>query len=134
MIKLLPLIRESKLVPLRQQQRKDANIERTNKIIQDYIDGGSKGNLDLRNTPITSLPQDLKVGGWLHLMDTPITSLPPNLKVEGWLDLGGTPITSLPQDLKVGSSLNLMDTPLSKTHTEEQIKQMCPGIKGKIYL
>ena len=45
--------------------------------IQDYIKGGSKGNLDLDSTPITSLPDNLtKVGGWLWLNDTP---LPPYL-------------------------------------------------------
>ena len=29
-----------------------------------------KGNLDLRNTPITSLPEGLKVGRDLHLVNT----------------------------------------------------------------
>jgi hypothetical protein len=154
MIKLLPLLRESKLVPLRSKERKDANIERINKIIQDYIDGGSKGNLNLRNTLLTSLPQGLevggdlwlsytkisslpqglKVGGGLSLSNTPIQSLPDTLKVGGNLDLSRTPITSLPQGLEVGGYLYLNGTPLSKTHTEEQIKQMCPGVKGKIYL
>ena len=127
-------IYESKLVPLRQQQRKDTNIERMNKIIQDYIDGGSKGNLSLNSTPITSLPPNLKVGGGLDLSSTPITSLPQDLKVEGNLYLYNTPITSLPQGLEVEGSLYLSITPLSKTHTEEQIKQMCPGVKGEIYL
>jgi len=65
-------------------------------------------NLDLSNTPITSLPQGLKVGGSLNLWKTKITSLPQGLKVEGFLDLTNTPITSLPQGLQVGGTLNLI--------------------------
>ena len=37
----------------------------TNKQIQEYIKNGSKGNLNLENTPITSLPNDLWVLGEL---------------------------------------------------------------------
>ena len=41
--------------------------------IQDYIKGGSKGDLDLYDTPITSLPDNLKVGGFIDLRNTPIS-------------------------------------------------------------
>ena len=41
------------------------------------------GNLDLSNTPITSLPGNLSVGRNLDLSNTQITSLPPSLKVKG---------------------------------------------------
>lgn len=51
------------------------------------------GNLDLRGTGLTSLPDNLTVGGWLDLRDTGITSLPDNLTVGGWIDLAGTGIT-----------------------------------------
>ena len=51
-----------------------------------------EGNLDLRGTQITSLPEGLKVGGHLYLRDTQITSLPEGLKVGGNLYLEGTPI------------------------------------------
>jgi hypothetical protein len=71
------------------------------------------GNLDLRDTSITSLPQGLKVGRDLKLENTPITSLPQGLKVGGSLWLTGTSITSLPQDLVVGDSLLLSDTPIT---------------------
>ena len=62
----------------------------------------SQGDLDLQNTNITSLPDNLKVGGYLNLNYTKITSLPDNLEVEGFLDIENTKITSLPDNLKVG--------------------------------
>ena len=50
------------------------------------------GSLDLRNTPITQLPDNLTVGGWLNLSGTKITQLPDNLTVGGGLYLRNTPI------------------------------------------
>ena len=157
MIKLLNLLKEENkiLVPRRSAEERQKNyIIATQKKIQQYIKDGSKGNLDLSETPITQLPNDLKVGGNLNLYRTPITQLPDNLtvggdlylsgtsitqlpndlKVGGYLDLYGIPITQLPNDLKVGGNLNLKNTPLSKKYTKEQIKQMVPGVKGNIYL
>ena len=68
------------------------------------------GNLDLRGTGITSLPEGLTVGGYLDLSGTGITSLPEGLTVGGNLDLRGTGITSLPEGLTVGGSLYLSGT------------------------
>ena len=92
------------------------------------------GYLDLRGTPIQSLPDGLKVRGGLYLKNTSIQSLPDGLKVGGYLDLRGTPIQSLPPGLKVGGNLYLRDTPVSKKYTEEEIRKMVPGVKGKIHL
>jgi hypothetical protein len=69
-----------------------------------------KGELDLEDTSITSLPQGLKVGGGLYLSRTSITSLPQGLVVGGSLVLMETPITSLPQGLEVGDNLYLEGT------------------------
>ena len=165
---------ESLLIPRRSKEEREKNYKiALNKKIQEYIKNGSKGDLDLAETPITSLPEGLTVGGSLVLSDTPITSLPKGLKVGGDLDLSDTPITSLPEGLKVGGDLDLSytpitslpeglkvggyldlsgtpitslpeglkvvgdlflyGTPLAKQYTEEQIKQMCPGIRGGIY-
>jgi hypothetical protein len=79
------------------------------------IDGNLviKSSLDLSNTPITSLPDDLKVEDFLYLSNTKITSLPDNLQVGGYLNLHNTPITSLPDDLKVGGGLYLHNTPIT---------------------
>jgi hypothetical protein len=35
--------------------------------------------------------------------------------------------------LEVGGNLNLVSTLVADKYTAEEIKQMCPGIKGKIY-
>ena len=94
-----------------------------------------RGYLDLRYCKnLTLLPSGLSVGGSLSLFNTKITSLPPGLTVGGYLNLNETSIKSLPSDLNVGGDLHLSGTPLSESHTEEQIKQMAPGIKGDIYI
>ena len=109
MIKLLDILKEMrvnlpKLTPLQLAQNR----------IRDYMKNGGVGDLGLAYTPIRSLPSGLKVRGALSLANTSITSLPPDLKVEGDLFLSGTP--------------------LSKSHTEEEIRQMVPGVKGEIYI
>ena len=160
MIKLLDILlqendEESILIPRRSPEERTKNyIIATNRKIQQYIKDGGKGDLDLDNTPITSLPSNLTVGGYLDLNNTPITSLPSNLTVGGYLYLynskitslpsdlkvggdlylGNSKITSLPSDLTVGGNLYLYNTPLSKSHTKKQIKQMAPGVKGNILL
>ena len=155
MIKLLDLLENKILVPRRSKEERQENYQiAIQKKIQQYINGGSKGDLDLRNTPITSLPNNLKVSGNLDLYNTPITSLPNdlqvdgtlylgnssitslpnNLKVGGYLSLRNTPITSLPNNLKVGRDLYLTNTPISKKYTQEEIRQMIPGVKGDIYI
>jgi hypothetical protein len=156
MIKLLDILRENKiLVPRRSPEERQKNyLIATQKKIQQYIKDGGKGDLDLGNTPIQSLPPDFKVGGSLILSNTSIQSLPPGLEVEGALYLtntsiqslspglkvggnlylGNTPIQSLPSDLKVGGNLELENTPISKKYTEEEIRKMVPGVRGNIFL
>jgi hypothetical protein len=174
MIKLIDILENKILVPRRSKEERAKNYQIVlQKQVQQYMKNGGEGDLNLRNTPITSLPSGLTVGGDLNLFgapitslpsglsvgghlsltgtpikslppslsvggnlylgNTPITSLPPGLKVGRNLDLYSTPIISLPSDLNVGGFLDLRNTPLSKSHTEEQIKQMAPGIKGNIY-
>jgi hypothetical protein len=135
MIKLLDILKDKKiLVPRRSKEERTKNHQiAIQKKIQQYMKDGDKGDLRLRNTPITSLPPNLNVGDSLELYGTSITSLPPGLTVKGYLDLGYTLVASLPPDLSVGGPLNLRGTPLSKSHTKEQIKQMAPGVKGDIY-
>ena len=72
------------------------------------------GNLDLRGTSITTLPDNLTVGGFLDLSGTSITTLPDNLTVGGSLDLEGTSITTLPDNLTVGGSLYLNGTGITR--------------------
>jgi hypothetical protein len=98
------------LVPRRSKEERETNyLVATNKKVQEYIKNGSKGNLDLGGTPITSLPDNLTyVDGYLDLIESKITSLPDNLtKIGDWLDLSRTPITSLPKNLIVGNWCSL---------------------------
>ena len=134
MIKLLDILENKILVPLRVGERSKNYQIAIQKKVQQYIKDGSKGDLYLRDTPITSLPPDLKVGGSLDLEGSEITSLPSSLTVEGYLNLNETSIKSLPSDLSVRGNLYLSGTPLSESHTEEQIRQMAPGVKGYIYM
>jgi len=126
---------ESILIPRRSPEEREKNfIIATNKKIREYMKNGGVGDLDLRGTPITSLPEGLTVGGDLDLIDTPITSLPEGLTVGGDLYLMGTPITSLPEGLTVGDSLDLSGTPISKRYSSEELKKMLPGVKYNIYI
>ena len=59
------------------------------------------GDLFLRYTNITSLPDNLTVKGSLFLYNTNITSLPDNLTVNGFLNLKDTNISSLPDNLTI---------------------------------
>ena len=68
-------------------------------------------HLLIADLPITSLPQNLKVGMTFCLIGTKVTSLPENLEVGMDLDLQGAPqIDTLPESLKVGKSLFLKGT------------------------
>ena len=82
--------------------------------------------------------EDLNVEGDLDLEDSPITTLPDNLKVGGSLDVSYTKITSLPDNLQVGGYLDLEYTPLAKKYTDEEIRKMIEDkggyVKGDIYV
>jgi hypothetical protein len=72
-----------------------------------------QGDLSLRSTQVTHLPDGLQVGGWLDLVNTQITHLPDGLKVGGYLDLADTTITRLPDGLVVGEWLDLSGTKIT---------------------
>ena len=97
------------LVPRRSpEERRKNHLIAINKMIQQYIKNGSKDDLNISNTPITSLPDNLTVDGSLYLYNTPITSLPINLTVGGDLNLSNTKITSLPNNLRVGGKFKFI--------------------------
>jgi len=91
----------------------DLDVSPDDYTIDDKLNIKVGGYLDLRNTPITSLPDNLTVRRFLDLANTPITSLPDNLSVGGWLDLRNSQITSLPDNLSVGKSLDLINTKIT---------------------
>ena len=95
MIKLKPLLFESKiLVPRRTPEDREKRwIQEIYRKIQDYIKDGCRGDLDLRNTPIKILPDNLKkVGGSLWLHNSKIEDLNNLEHVDGSLGLSKTPI------------------------------------------
>lgn len=59
------------------------------KAIRSYIENGSYGDLDLSYSlypSLTSLPDNLRVGGKLFLRNSAIKYLPKNLQVDGTLN------------------------------------------------
>ena len=84
-------------------------IEELEQMMREY-----EGNLDLRYSSVTSLPNELKVPGDLYLEGTSITTLPEDLIVGGGLYIQKTQIASLPDNLTVQGSLILYKTPITK--------------------
>ncbi len=136
MKKLLTILEQHGILTTRRtpkERTKNYSIA-IHKQIQQYIKNGSKDDLFLYKLPITTLPNNLKnVGNNLTLAYTPIKSLPDNLNVNGSLHLAYTQIASLPNNLNVGSELYLYGTPISKKYTAARLKQLLPGVKGKIF-
>ena len=92
-----------------------------------------KGDLDLFDSKIKSLPEGLKVSGTLDLSYSKIISLPKGMEVGGTLFLHVSKITSLPKGLEIGEHLFIGKTPLTKYSDEELREMIKPGfIKGKI--
>ena len=146
---------ESIFKPRRIQDRDERYENLIQQRIQEYIKGGSIDHLVLAHQNIKSLPDNLKkVGGWLMLSysqvkslpeglhvvgtlvlsDTQIESLPKGLKVGGAVYLDHSLIKTLPEDIRVGGNVVADNTPLSQIYNVKQLRRMCPGIKGKIYL
>ena len=144
------------LVTRRAKEKRDKNYKiALQQQIREYIKNGSQGNLEFSESPITSLPDNLKVGGDLSLVECPnIINLPQNLTVGGLLDLTGsvkvnalpkglsvgknvfassTSIDSISPDIQVKGSLYVDYTPIAKRYTPDQLKKMLPGVSLKIY-
>ena len=92
-----------------------------------------KGDLDLFDSKIKSLPEGLKVSGTLDLSYSKIISLPKGMEVGGTLFLHFSKLTSVPEGLEIGEHLFIGKTPLTKYSDEELREMIKPGfIKGKI--
>ena len=103
MIKLLDILKEvdggKTLITRRTPE------ERVEKLIQNYIRNGGKGDLDLSDSNVTSLPKNLKVEGNLYLNTNPLKDLPSGLVVGGSLYMDDTKITDIPSNIKVRKSI-----------------------------
>ena len=99
-----------------------------------------KGDLNLSNTNIKSLPDDLQISGDLYLrMCTSLKSLPNDLQVSGTLFLTGcTSLKTLPNGLKVGWNLYLRNTSIAKMYSKNEIRDIIEAkggyVDGTIYI
>jgi hypothetical protein len=86
----------------------------------------------VNNEPLTE--EELNVKGNLNLSDTSITSLPEGLVVDGDLNLSRTEIESLPKGLKVYQDLYISYSSMEH-YSDDEIREMIkPGyINGEIY-
>ena len=92
----------------------DLGISSNAYVINDDFSIDYNSWLNLENTNITKLPNNLTVNGWLDLRNTNITELPDNLTIHHSLFLDNTKITKLPDNLKVkGNILITIDMKLS---------------------
>ena len=91
-----------------------------------------KGDLNLEDSEITSLPEGLTIEGDLFLYHSHV-ELPKGLKVNGNLSLIGPNVTSLPKGLEVLGWLSITDTELGIYSDKELRKMIKPGfINGEI--
>ena len=110
LIKKLKLIQELENHPDGTQYKHRGSLDLSDSTIRKlpndlYVDG----NFNLRACKqITELPDNLYVGGFLSLLKCKqITELPDGIHVEGDLNLSGTNITKLPDNLYVWGNLEL---------------------------
>ena len=127
------------------------------KQIQNYIKNGGVEDLDFGNTPIQSIPDNLKfVNGRLNLFNTKIKSLPDNLTVNGTLDIRHTKLTKLPDNLTADQLyvddtllinqlpknlkvtdvvyINKIDRKRVKRYTEKEFKKLFPNVNKFVYM
>jgi hypothetical protein len=95
-----------------------------------------EGDLDLDDSHVTSLPDNLTISGYLFLRRcTKLRSLPNNLTVSiGVILVGCTNLKRLGRNLSIGGGIILKNTPIAEKYTEAEIKEMCPGIGGNIII
>ena len=87
--------------------------------------------LNISNSQIKSLPNNLTVK-YLTLYNVDIKTLPNKLTVDGFIHASDSKLESIPSDIKLDGNILLNRTPISKKYSAEEIKRMCPGIKGDV--
>lgn len=87
--------------------------------------------LNLGNTPIKNLGNLESVGNHLVLTNTPITNLGALIKVGGNLYLENTPITNLGRLERVDGYIHINNSALAEKYSIEELEEMYPQFKGK---
>ena len=87
--------------------------------IEEYIENGSQGDLDLRNTSdldasiLSSIPDNFTVNGNLYASNCrKLKNLPKNLVVKGDLNISYTSVKRIPDDISIGRSLIVSNSKL----------------------
>jgi len=90
-MKLLEILLEQEkiLVPRRIEGRPEKHIRATQQRIQQYIKDGSKGDLNFKGTPITSLPNNLKVRVDLYIENSALAKKYTDEEIRNLADIGG---------------------------------------------
>ena len=104
------------MVILKIKQNKDIRNKNYIRIINRYIQSYIKnpiGSLNLENTPISVLPDNLKY-------------------IDTWLDIECTNISTLPDDIVINGDLWCFFTPLSNLYIESELRNKYK-IKGNIH-
>ena len=87
-------------------------------------------DMNFVRSPVTSLPDGLKVNGKLGLSRTGILSLPRNLYVKDNMWIDRTKIQSLPPGMKVGGNLDMRYTSIMTLPNDLQVGGMIIGFTG----
>ena len=104
-----------------------------NQILNNYIQNNCKGDLYLANTPIKKLPENIKIiNGDLDIRHTNISQLPNNLIICDTLNISYTNISVLPDDIIIYGDLWCYQTPLEIFYTNQELKNKY-NIKGNIH-
>ena len=87
---------------------------------------------DERNLP--ELVEEMHVKGWLDLKNSKVEKLPDNLTVDCTLNLSGSSIKELPENLTVGYELYLYKTTINKIPDSLNFNKNPDNIKGYIFV
>lgn len=136
MIKLLEILQEIRITPFT-QDFKDALQQKGYSLSMDFPNGlnlsgtkikriprlNIKGNLNLSNTLLDSLPSGLKIYGNLNISNTLITALPPRLKIRGSLYMNNINLdTVVSNDVQVGYRV-YMNNPLNAWYLNDDLRR-----------
>jgi hypothetical protein len=100
---IYPVLQAANALPREGQGGRNTRVFDNLKFLHGDVKDGDTitGPVDLANTQLSQLPNNLTVKGTLDLTNCPLKQLPAGLKVEGTLKISGTPITELPEDLAI---------------------------------
>ena len=80
---------------------------------------------EIKNNKLIVGYKEYDLAGDVDLSESTITSLPENLKVVGWLDLSVTAITSLPEGLEVGDSIFVYGAKIKRENVPSHLLDKC---------